>query len=123
MSRLWLCSLPLQIDIGTHNRPTLNRTLFHSFCLGFLFATTSVFPVGFNETPKRLATWRMRSGVRFMMRAASSNDFDAFASSITRRSSAYDQDLRISRSLLSRQRIIYSDGVAADLGKKYPALR
>jgi hypothetical protein len=60
--------------------------VFHNSCLGFLFKTTPVFPVALNETPNRLETWRMRSGVRFMMRAASSNDFDAFASSITRRS-------------------------------------
>src|SRR2546427_10170337 len=48
-----------------------------------------------NETPSRIATLRMRSGVRFMIRAASSKDFDALASSITRRSSANDHDLGI----------------------------
>jgi hypothetical protein len=47
-----------------------------------------------NETPNRIAALRMRSGVRFMIRAASSNDFDALASSITRRSCAKDQALR-----------------------------
>src|SRR5207249_9700280 len=52
-----------------------------------------VFLSDLNETPNRIATLRMRSGVRFMVRAASSNDFDALASSITRRSSAKDQDL------------------------------
>ena len=72
----------------------------HNFCLGFLFTTTPVFPFALNEMPNRLETWRMRAGVRFIMRAASSSDFDAFASSITRRSSAYDQDLRIRRGLL-----------------------
>jgi hypothetical protein len=46
-----------------------------------------------NETPNRIATLRMRSGVRFMIRAASTKDFDALASSIRRRSSAKDQDL------------------------------
>ena len=55
---------------------------------------------GLNETPNRIETLRMRSGVRFMIRAASSNDFDALASSITRRSSANDQDLAIRKALL-----------------------
>ena len=36
--------------------------------------------------PNRIATLRMRSGVRFMILAVSSKDFDALASSITRRS-------------------------------------
>jgi hypothetical protein len=48
-----------------------------------------------NETPNRIATLRMRSGLRFMIRAASSRDFDALASSITRRSFAKDHDLDI----------------------------
>ena len=47
-----------------------------------------------NETPNRIETVRIRSGLRFMIRAASSKDFDALASSITRRSSANDHDLR-----------------------------
>src|SRR5947207_6098734 len=53
-----------------------------------------------NETPIRIETLRMRSGVRFMIRAASSNDFEDFASSMTRRSSANDHDLAIRRALL-----------------------
>jgi hypothetical protein len=40
-----------------------------------------------NETPSRIAL-RIRSGVGFMMRALSSRDFGALASSITRRSLA-----------------------------------
>ena len=52
-----------------------------------------LFPSDLNEIPNRIATLRMRSGVRFMMRAVCSKDFDALASSITRRSSAKDQDL------------------------------
>ena len=78
-----------------------------------------------NETPNRIETLRMRSGVRFMIRAASSNDFDALASSITRRSSANDNDLRaIRRALLFEakapaQPSIFADGFAVgpDLGK------
>jgi len=58
-----------------------------------------------NETPSRTATLRMRSGVRFMIRAGSSKDFDALASSITRRSSANDHDLRtIGEALLSKDK-------------------
>jgi hypothetical protein len=49
-----------------------------------------------NETPSRIATLRMRSGLRFMTRAASSRDFAALESSITRRSFAKDHDLAIS---------------------------
>jgi hypothetical protein len=33
-----------------------------------------------NETPNRIETLRIRSGLRFMIRAASSKDFDALAS-------------------------------------------
>jgi hypothetical protein len=53
-----------------------------------------------NETPNRIETLRIRSGVRFMIRAASSSDTFALASSMTRRSSANDQDLAIRRALL-----------------------
>jgi hypothetical protein len=54
-----------------------------------------VFVLLLNETPSRIETLRMRSGVRFMILAASSNDLDALASSITRRSRANVQDLAI----------------------------
>jgi hypothetical protein len=53
-----------------------------------------VFVSALNLTPNRIATLRMRSGVRSMIRAASSNDVFALASSITRRLCANDQDLR-----------------------------
>jgi len=49
--------------------------------------------VALNDTPKRNEALRMRSGVRSIMRAASSSDFFALASSITRRLWANDQDL------------------------------
>ncbi len=70
-----------------------------------------------NETPNRIETLRMRSGVRFMILAASSNDFDALASSITRRSSANDHDLRaIGEALLSKdkaaERSMFAGGFA-----------
>src|SRR5438105_15176218 len=70
-----------------------------------------------NETPNRIATLRMRSGVRFMIRAASSKDFDALASSITRRSCAKDQDLpAIGEVLLIKdkaaERSMFADGFA-----------
>jgi hypothetical protein len=61
----------------------------------------------------------MRSGVRFMIRAASSKDFDALASSITRRSSAKDQDLpAIGEALLSKdkaaKRSMFAGGFAGE---------
>jgi hypothetical protein len=69
-----------------------------------------------NETPNRIATLRMRSGLRFMIRAASSRDFDALASSITRRSFAKDHDLGIGEALLSKdkaaERSIFAGGFA-----------
>jgi hypothetical protein len=70
-----------------------------------------------NETPNRIATLRMRSGVRFMIRAASSKDFDALASSITRRSSANDHDLpAIGEAFLSKdkaaERSLFAGGFA-----------
>jgi hypothetical protein len=51
-------------------------------------------PFFLNETPNRIDLFRMRSGVRFMMRATSSSGFADLASSTTRRSSANDHDLR-----------------------------
>src|SRR6266481_2441083 len=68
-----------------------------------------------NETPNRTDTLRMRSGVRSMMRAASSSDFFALASSTTRRSSAKDQDLGSRRALLNREAVKRrsADGFAA----------
>jgi hypothetical protein len=69
-----------------------------------------------NETPNRIATLRMRSGVRFMIRAASSKDFDALASSITRRSSAKDHLPAIGEALLIKdkaaERSMFADGFA-----------
>jgi hypothetical protein len=70
-----------------------------------------------NETPRRIAILRMRSGVRFMIPAASSSDTFALASSITRRSSAKDQDLpAICEALLSKdkaaERSMFADGFA-----------
>jgi hypothetical protein len=69
-----------------------------------------------NETPSRIATLRMRSGLRFMIRAASSRDFDALASSITRRSFAKDHDLGIGENApfkrQSRQPSMFADGFA-----------
>ena len=65
--------------------------------------------VALNDTPNRIETLRMRSGVRFMIRAASSNDFDALASWITRRSCANDQDRAIRKALLedkAAQRVV-----------------
>jgi hypothetical protein len=51
----------------------------------------------------------MRSGVRFMIRAASCRDFDALASSITQRSSAKDQDSLASH----RRRVSFEDKAAS----------
>jgi hypothetical protein len=53
-----------------------------------------VFVLLLNETPSRIDTLRMRSGVRFMILAASSNDLIALASH-TRRSCANVEDLAI----------------------------
>jgi hypothetical protein len=49
------------------------------------------------ETPSRIATLRIRSGVRFIAFAICSSVLEARASSITRRSSLNDQPFRISR--------------------------
>jgi hypothetical protein len=62
-----------------------------------------------------------------MIRAASSNDFDALASSITRRSSANDQDPAIRKELFedkAAKRSMSADGFAVgpDLGKLPGAL-
>jgi hypothetical protein len=69
-----------------------------------------------NETPNRTETLRMRSGVRFMIRAASSRDFDALASSITRRSSAKDHLPAIGGALLLKDKAaelsMFADGFA-----------
>jgi hypothetical protein len=67
--------------------------------------------------PNRIETLRIRSGVRFIIRAASSSDTFALASSITRRSSAKDQDLpAICETLLSKdkaaERSMFADGFA-----------
>jgi len=67
---------------------------------GYAYCRAFFVLVALNEMPNRIETLRIRSGVRFMIRATSSNDFDALASSITRRSSANDQDLAIRRALL-----------------------
>jgi len=51
---------------------------------------------GFNETPSRIAIFLTDSGFRPVAFTASSNDFEARASSIKRRCSANDQiDFRI----------------------------
>jgi hypothetical protein len=57
-------------------------------CMAAILVEDYFFFSVLNETPSRIATLRMRSGLRFMIRAASSKDFDALASSITRRSFA-----------------------------------
>jgi hypothetical protein len=71
-------------------RPRLRRYRAHLFFdfFGVLDLT---------ETPRRIATLRIRSGVRFMAFAISSSVLEALASSITRRSSLKDQPFRISR--------------------------
>jgi hypothetical protein len=48
------------------------------------------------ETPSRIATLRIRSGVRFIVFAISSSVLEALASSMTRRSCLNDQPLGIS---------------------------
>jgi hypothetical protein len=81
-------------------------------CLLRQRAFEEVFTLLLNEIPSRNDLCRMRSGVRFMMRAISSSDFAAFTSSITRRSSANDHDLRFKRLALSSG---YYSGSAATL--------
>jgi hypothetical protein len=74
---------------------------------------------GLNEMPNRIATLRMRSGLRFMIRAASSKDFDALASSITRRSFANDQDLpAIGEALLSKDKAAERSMFAGDFAER-----
>lgn len=63
-------------------------------CLDQCTFERAIFTRLLNEIPSRIDLFRMRSGVRFMMRAMSSSDFAALTSSMTRRSSANDHDLR-----------------------------
>jgi hypothetical protein len=81
------------------------------------------FAGGLNETPNRIETLRMRSGVHFMIRAAVSNDFEALASSITRRSSANDHDLRaIGEAFLSKDKAAGVSSLAASPGDRTRAI-
>jgi hypothetical protein len=72
--------------VVSSNHPAFERTIFTRLL---------------NEMPNRIDLVRMRSGVRFMMRAISSSDFAALTSSIRRRSSANVHDLRFKRLALS----------------------
>jgi hypothetical protein len=86
---LWLLSFPCFCRMAS---PTIRARKSNPSSIGAYFFGA----LDLTETPSRIATLRIRSGVRFIVFAISSSVLEALASSMTRRSCLNDQPLGIS---------------------------